>query len=123
MSVNKIIFNGVVLIDLCSLTVTPKTLAEGVTALDSTGTLIYGQAKLSADNGTESIAYPAGVSRVEFCGRVIFDATGITVTPETLLEGVTAMDAAGRIITGIAKSCTAVVGKAIVGKAIVGYEG
>jgi hypothetical protein len=121
MGVNKIFYSGVVLIDLSVLTVTPETLSEGVTALDATGALIVGTAKLSASNSASTSA-AIGVSQVVCCGRVIFDATRTTVTPETLLEGVTALDAAGRIITGIAKSCTAVVGEAIVGKAIVGYD-
>lgn len=42
MAVNKVIYAGETLIDLTSDTVTPETLAEGVTAHDSSGNLIIG---------------------------------------------------------------------------------
>lgn len=41
-----------------------------------------------------------GVSKVEVNGKTIVDLTNDTVTPETLLEGVTAHDMAGERITG-----------------------
>lgn len=46
MSVNKIEFDGKVLIDLTSLTVTPEMLAEGVVAMNAKGELIVGTAKV-----------------------------------------------------------------------------
>ena len=45
MAVNKVIYNGKVLIDVSTTTVKPEKLAEGVTALDATGALITGNAK------------------------------------------------------------------------------
>lgn len=42
MGVNKVIYNGQVLIDLTSSTVTPETLAEGVIAFNSAGEQITG---------------------------------------------------------------------------------
>lgn len=45
MAVNKVVYNGKVLIDLTGITVTPDTLAEGYTAIDATGNLIEGTAK------------------------------------------------------------------------------
>ena len=48
MAVNKVIFDGKILIDLTGITVTSETLAEGVTAIDAAGNLIIGTAKLAA---------------------------------------------------------------------------
>ena len=42
------------------------------------------------------------VSKVEFGGRTLMDLTGDSVTAETLAEGVTAHDAAGNPIQGLA---------------------
>lgn len=47
MQYNKVIFYGKVLVDLTKLTVTPETLAEGVIAIDATGKIIVGTAKIS----------------------------------------------------------------------------
>lgn len=41
-----------------------------------------------------------GVSKVEYSGRTLIDLTADTVTPESLLEGVTAHNAAGEVIVG-----------------------
>lgn len=49
MAVSEVIYNGKTLIDLKNDTVTPQTLAEGVTAHDASGNLIEG--KLSPENG------------------------------------------------------------------------
>lgn len=46
MAVNKVVFGVTTLIDLTQLTVTPETLGEGMTALDSSGNLIVGTAKI-----------------------------------------------------------------------------
>lgn len=45
MAVNEVIYNGKTLIDLKNDTVTPETLAEGVTAHDASGNIITGLAK------------------------------------------------------------------------------
>ena len=45
-----------------------------------------------------------GVSRVDYDGRTLIDLTGITVMPDTLLEGVTAINAAGEEIVGTVKA-------------------
>ena len=54
MAVNKVVLNTPegekVLIDLTAVTVTPETLAEGVTAFNAAGELIIGTAKF--DSGT-----------------------------------------------------------------------
>ena len=41
-----------------------------------------------------------GVSKVDFAGNTLVDLTGDSVTPETLLEGATAHNAAGDQING-----------------------
>ena len=42
-----------------------------------------------------------GINKVEFAGNTLIDLTSDTVTPDTLLEGITAHDASGALITGI----------------------
>lgn len=42
MAVNKVVYAGTTLVDLTSDTVTPETLAEGVTAHDASGSIITG---------------------------------------------------------------------------------
>ena len=44
-----------------------------------------------------------GVSKVDFAGNTLVDLTGDSVTPETLLEGATAHNAAGELIAGVMK--------------------
>lgn len=41
-----------------------------------------------------------GVNKVEYGGRTLIDLTGDTVTPETLVKGATAHNAAGELIEG-----------------------
>lgn len=48
MAVNKVVYGGETLIDLTSDTVTPETLAEGVTAHDAAGNLIIGTMSTAA---------------------------------------------------------------------------
>lgn len=50
MAVSKVVYNGRALIDLTSDTVTPETLAEGVTAHDSSGAVITGTLKPQAED-------------------------------------------------------------------------
>ncbi len=45
MAVNKVVYDGKVLIDLTGLTITPETLAEGVIAINAAGEIIVGTAK------------------------------------------------------------------------------
>lgn len=52
MAVNKVIYDGKVLIDLTNLTVTPETLAEGTVAINAAGELIVGTAKIYTDATT-----------------------------------------------------------------------
>ena len=47
-----------------------------------------------------------GVSKVDFAGNTLVDLTGDSVTPETLLEGATAHNAAGDEIDGVMKKGT-----------------
>lgn len=47
MAVNKVVYNGTVLIDLTDSTITPATLAEGVIAYNSKGERIVGTMKQS----------------------------------------------------------------------------
>ena len=46
------------------------------------------------------------VNKVVYGGNVLIDLTQLTVTPETLAEGVIAMNAKGEIIVGTAKVYT-----------------
>jgi hypothetical protein len=52
MAVNKVIYGGNTLIDLSEDTVTPETLAEGVTAHDKSGAIIVGTMASGDDTGT-----------------------------------------------------------------------
>ena len=51
MAVNKVVYNGETLVDLTNDSVTPETLAEGVTAHDASGAVIVGT--MSAGGGGE----------------------------------------------------------------------
>ena len=53
MAVNKVVYNGNVLIDLTMLTVTPETLAEGTWAINAAGELIVGTAKFGSDTAAK----------------------------------------------------------------------
>lgn len=44
-----------------------------------------------------------GVNKIVYGGRTLIDLTGVTVTPDTLAEGVTAYDAKGNLIIGVAR--------------------
>lgn len=46
------------------------------------------------------------INKVEFAGNTLIDLTADTVTPDTLLEGMTAHDASGALITGIMKAAS-----------------
>ena len=100
MGYNKIICGGKTLIDLTVCTVTPETLAEGVTAYDAAGDLIIGIGVLIGQTGTAPQTQ-GGYNKIIYHGKTLIDLTACTVTPETLAEGVTAYNAAGALITGI----------------------
>ena len=44
------------------------------------------------------------VNKVIYGDRTILDTSNVTVTPETLIEGATALDKTGRLITGTASA-------------------
>ena len=43
-----------------------------------------------------------GVNKIIYDGEILIDLTGCSVTPDMLGEGITAFDAAGEPITGVA---------------------
>lgn len=47
-----------------------------------------------------------GVNRIDFAGNTLIDLTADTVTPDNLLEGIVAHNAAGDIITGIMQAAS-----------------
>ena len=49
MAINKVIYNGVTLIDLTVVNVTPDKLAEGVIAMNAKGELIVGTLKVPTE--------------------------------------------------------------------------
>lgn len=65
-----------------------------------------------------------GVSKVVYGGETLVDMTGVTVTPYTLAEGVTAYNAAGELIVGRAKivKTGAVLGNAVLGTMSLGKD-
>lgn len=83
MGINKVVYAGKTLIDLCDDTVTPETLAEGVTAHNAEGELITG----TMTGGGAGGDLPAGYSRVDyiqFTGEQIVD-TGVICNRSTKL--------------------------------------
>lgn len=84
MAVNKVVYNGETLVDLTNDSVTPETLAEGVTAHDKSGAVITGT--MSAGGGGSDL--PAGYSRVDyikFTGKQVVD-TGIICNKNTKIQ-------------------------------------
>ena len=69
MAVNKVVYDGRVLIDISDSTVTPETLAEGVVAYNAKGERIVGTHKCSVSNGIMSAD-----------GYVLVSADGYTFT-------------------------------------------
>ena len=55
MAVNKVVYYGVTLIDLTGVSVTPETLAEGVTAYNAQGELIVGTAKFGGGDNSAKL--------------------------------------------------------------------
>lgn len=55
MAVNKVVYSGETLVDLTSDTVTPETLAKGVTAHDKSGAIITGTMESGGGGGAENL--------------------------------------------------------------------
>lgn len=58
------------------------------------------------------------INKVVYNGETLIDLTMLTVTPETLAEGVVAINAAGELIIGsakISKGTSAALGAAVLG--------
>lgn len=82
--ISRVEFDGRVLIDLTGDTVTPDTLAEGVTAHDKSGAAIVGTMSGGGGGGGES-GLPAGYRRcdyIQFSGTQLVD-TGIVGNQDT----------------------------------------
>lgn len=56
MAVNKVVYNGETLVDLTNDSVTPETLAEGVTAHDASGAVIIGTMETGGGGGGSDLA-------------------------------------------------------------------
>lgn len=74
MAINKVIYDGRVLIDLSDSTVTPETLAEGVVAYNAAGERIIGTMKPGSqitvtDDGNGNVVV-AGVTATETDGNI-----------------------------------------------------
>ena len=87
MPYSKVVYDGDVLIDLTGDTVTPDTLAEGVTAHGADGALIVGT--MSGGGGGEGESgLPAGYRRcdyIRFSGKQGVD-TGVICTQDTRIQ-------------------------------------
>ena len=62
MAINKVVYNGSVLIDLTEDTVSAASLMAGLTAHDKSGTKITGTASVSVDG--ETLVMPDGLVEV-----------------------------------------------------------
>ena len=76
MGVNKVVYNGNVLIDLTSVTVTADSLATGKTALDKSGTLITGTME-SGGGATKNVQCYQGQATVT---STSYTATAVKLT-------------------------------------------
>ena len=99
--INQVMYGSVTLIDLSIVTVTPETLAQGVTAYDRTGTKITGT--MAFNGSTEYNPTKKGYNQIFFGERVLVDISDSTVTPSTLAKGAIAYDRAGNVIVGTAE--------------------
>lgn len=98
MPIAKVIFNGETQMDTTGMTVDTSHLLLGYTALDRTGAVITGDAV----SGVEAISV---TEELDSHGGTIkhinaIDISNDTVTPATLLNGITAHDRQGNSITG-----------------------
>lgn len=83
MAFNKVVYNGNTLIDLTEDTVTPETLAKGITAHDKSGAAIVGT--MESGGGGSGGKIPSGYTEIdfiEFNGKQIVD-TGIIGNQDT----------------------------------------
>lgn len=67
MAINKVILDGQTVLDLTETTVTPDAMASGVTALDSTATLVTGRSIAQASGTIRDARY--GVSILKYVVR------------------------------------------------------
>ncbi len=68
MAVNKVVYNGEILIDLTVINVTPETLAEGVIAINAAGEIIVGTAKFGGGSDTSATLGAAKLGSMELGG-------------------------------------------------------
>lgn len=66
---NKVVYNGIVLIDLTEDTVSPESLAQGYTAHDRAGALITGTALMGIDGN--DLAYGGAYVGTAIVGSAI----------------------------------------------------
>lgn len=71
MAVNQVVYNGNTLIDLTLDTVTPETLAEGVTAHDKSGEVIVGTMSAGGGGGEEELGAFLGDTMTELNNSVV----------------------------------------------------
>ena len=62
-NVNKVVVNGSTIFDLTGVTVTPETLAKGVTAHDKSGAQITGTAETGVGDGTGTLVFAEASAR------------------------------------------------------------
>lgn len=87
MSINKVIYNGNSLIDLTEDTVTPETLAKGITAHDKSGAVITGTME-SGGSAPSIDGIPEGYARcdyIQFSGNQFID-TGFVGNQNTQIN-------------------------------------
>lgn len=86
MAVNKVVYNGETLVDLTNDSVTPETLAEGVTAHNAAGEPIVGTMTNGGSGGDSDL--PIGYKQcdfIEFNGKQLVD-TGIIGNQDTQIR-------------------------------------
>lgn len=72
MAVNKVVYNGETLVDLTNDSVTPETLAEGVTAHDKSGAIIVGtMTGGGGGNSEEDVAALLGNTMTELSNSIV----------------------------------------------------
>lgn len=89
MAVNKVVYDGKVLIDLTMLTVTPETLAEGVIAINAAGEIIVGTHKCTGGGGNTSHYTDAVLGSAKLGSAVLWNnkQLGAVTLGETKLGG------------------------------------
>lgn len=92
MAVNKVVYGTTVLVDLTSDTVTADTLAEGVTAHDSSGALIVGTMAAQSLSDFLDKAHPVGS---------YYETSEATFDPNVSFVGTWIKDTAGLVTVGV----------------------